>query len=112
MKLPVFALAFAIAAIGSIAATAAAPAAAKLPPLRDPVFLNIGFVCQWQARCMERQKAAMKRALGYVRKADPPRWKIHLCNRNASRARGRVDWIGFDHCIRNRDLRRSTASRR
>jgi hypothetical protein len=33
---------------------AMAPAApAKLPPLRDPVFLNIGFVCQWQDECIQ-----------------------------------------------------------
>ena len=93
-------------------------AAAKLPPLRDPVFLNIGFVCQWQERCIERQKRAMKRSLSYVKKYRPPTWKIHLCNRNASRRggrieRGRVDWIGYYNCIRNPALRRpSTVARR
>ena len=50
---------------------------------------------------MRSQQKAMKRALGYVKKADPPTWRIHLCNRNASRKRGRVDWVGFDNCIRN-----------
>jgi hypothetical protein len=38
------------------------------PPLGDPVTLNIGFVCQWQPRCMSQQKGAMKRSLKLVRK--------------------------------------------
>ena len=85
---------------------AMAPAApAKLPPLRDPVFLNIGFVCQWREGCMERQQKAMGRALKYVKKYDPPAWKVQLCNRNASRRSTRVDWIGFNNCIRNPALR-------
>lgn len=87
-----------------VAAASAAPAPGKLPPLRDPVFLNIGFVCKWQERCMRDQQRAMKRALGYVRKYRPAARKIQLCNRNASRW-GRVDWIGFENCIRNRRLR-------
>jgi hypothetical protein len=89
-----------------VAAGSAAPAQDKLPPLRDPVFLNIGFVCKWQERCMRDQQRAMKRALGYVRKYRPATWKIQLCNRNAAR-RGRVDWIGFENCIRNRRLARA-----
>ncbi len=89
-------------------AAAAAPAAA---PLYDPVSLNIGLACQWQQRCINKQKVAMKRALKYVRKYKPPTWRIHLCNRNASRNRGRVDWIGFDKCIRNTALRPSPAPR-
>ncbi len=87
-----------------VASGSAAPAQDKPPPLRDPVFLNIGFVCKWQERCMRDQQRAMKRALGYVRKYRPGTWKIQLCNRNAAR-RGRVDWIGFENCIRNRRLR-------
>ena len=57
---------------------------------------------------MERQQSAMKKALRYVRKHDPEQWKLQLCNRNASRnrGRGRVDWIGFYNCIRNDKLRR------
>ena len=62
-------------------------AAAKLPPLRDPVFLNIGFVCQWEESCIDKQKRAMKKALAYTRKYDPPDWKIHLCNRRAVQRR-------------------------
>jgi len=84
------------------------PAAAQSnapPPLYDPVFLNIGFVCRWEGQCIADQKHAMKRSLKFVRKEHPPTWRVHLCNRNASRKRQRVDWIGFDHCIRNEALR-------
>ena len=89
-----------------VLAGAAAPAQAqtKLPPLKDPVFLNIGFVCKWSTPCIERQQKAHRRALHYVKKYRPAAWKIQLCNRNASR-RGRVDWIGYYNCIRNRRLR-------
>jgi hypothetical protein len=92
----------------------AAAAAAKTPPMRNPVLLNIGFVCRWESRCVERQQRAMKRALAYVRSARPPAWKVQLCNRNASRSRGRgrVDWIGFNNCIRNPKLTRPAAGRR
>ena len=82
----------------------AAPAAARAP-IHNPVLLNIGIGCQWQKKCMERQQKAMNRALKFVRKKQPPSWRIHLCNRNASRNRARVDWIGFDNCIRNATLR-------
>jgi hypothetical protein len=74
-------------------------------PLYDPVALNIGLGCQWERRCMSDQQRAMKQALKYVRKDQPPAWRIHLCNRNASRNRFRVDWIGFNHCVRNAALR-------
>jgi hypothetical protein len=75
------------------------------PPLNDPVTLNIGFVCQWQPRCMSQQKKSMKRSLKTVRKEQPPTWRIEMCNRNASRNRYRVDWVGFENCIRNTTLR-------
>jgi hypothetical protein len=75
-------------------------------PLRDPAFLNIGFNCQWEARCMKLQQKAMTRALKYIGKVRPSNAAIHRCNRNAARGRSRVDWIGFDHCIRNRTLGR------
>jgi hypothetical protein len=75
------------------------------PPLRDPISLNIGFVCQWQQRCIAVQKSAMKRALKYVRKEQPPAWRIQTCNRNAARSRFRVDWVGFDNCVRNAAVR-------
>ena len=82
-----------------------APAAAV--PLQDPVTLNIGLNCQWQQRCIDQQRRAMKRALSYVRKAQPAAWRIEQCNRNAARRRNRVDWVGFDNCIRNTLLRAS-----
>ncbi len=54
---------------------------------------------------MAVQKSAMKRALKYVRKEQPPTWRIQACNRNAARSRFRVDWVGFDNCVRNAALR-------
>ena len=74
------------------------------PPLYDPVFLNIGFVCRWEARCMDRQDDAMRRSLKFVRTKNPPAWRVQLCNRNAGRKGQRVDWVGFEHCIRNEVL--------
>jgi hypothetical protein len=98
-----------LAVLGTIAATIAFPGAraAARPPIYNPVTLNIGLNCQWQQRCMERQEKAMRRALEFVRKARPASWRIHQCNRNASRSRYRVDWVGFDNCIRNASLRAS-----
>jgi hypothetical protein len=94
------------AAVIAVAGSAAAEARANAPPpLYDPVILNVGFVCRWDARCMDRQKDAMKSALKFVRKRNPPVWRIQLCNRNAGRRGQRVDWIGFEHCIRNEALR-------
>jgi hypothetical protein len=75
------------------------------PLIRDPVALNIGVNCQWNSRCMAQQRSAMKRALGYVSSQHPPQWRVQLCNRNAARGGYRVDWVGFDHCIRNSALR-------
>lgn len=94
----------------AVLAGAAQPAAAgarsnSTPPLYNPVLLNIGMVCRWQARCIDRQEDAMKRALKYVRKKDPPAWRIQLCNRNARRGSQRVDWVGFERCVRNKALR-------
>ena len=83
----------------------AARADARAPPLYDPVTLNIGLNCQWQERCIDNQKKAMKHALKYVKKYQPPQWRVHLCNKNASRRRFRMDWIGFNNCIRNAALR-------
>jgi hypothetical protein len=74
-------------------------------PIGDGVGLNIGVNCQWQERCMSKQRGAMRRALNYVARVRPPPWRIHLCNRNAGRGASRVDWIGFHHCIRNGLLR-------
>lgn len=106
MRFAPFVMAFALAMIP------AAPAGAKLPPLRDPVFLNIGFVCKWQTSCIEKQQRAMKRSLSYVKRWKPPTWKVEQCNRNAGRSRGsgRVDWIGFEHCIKNPKITRRYAN--
>ena len=95
--------------LGASAALAMLPPSAGMarrPMLYDPVALNIGVNCQWQTRCMERQRTAMKRALAYVADRKPSQWRMQLCNRNASRGGGRVDWVGFDHCIRNASLQR------
>ena len=106
MKLASIAMAVVVAALHS-------SAEAKVPPLRDPVFLNIGFVCQWRDECMDRQRGAMKRALGYVKKYDPPDWKVQLCNRRAVQRRtGRIDWISFNNCVRNPKIVRTQASAR
>src|SRR5687768_1410333 len=74
----------------------AAPAVAEARPLADPTSLNIGLSCQWQQRCMSQQKKAMKRALKFVKKERPPSWRIEMCNRNTSKSRSRVDWVGFN----------------
>jgi len=89
--------------LAAILVALSAPVAAV--PLRDTVSLNIGLNCQWQQRCIDQQRRAMKRALSYVRKARPAAWRIQQCNRNAARSRNRVDWVGFDNCIRNTSLR-------
>ena len=84
----------------------AAAASARSPaPLYDPVSLNIGLSCQWQHPCISEQTKAMKRALKYVKNKRPPSWQIQTCNRNASRRRFRVDWVGFNNCIRNAAIR-------
>ena len=89
------------AALLAALVTLCASSGARASPLADPVALNIGLSCQWQQRCMSQQKKAMKRALKYVKNEQPPTWRIELCNRNASRKSRRVDWIGFNNCVRN-----------
>ena len=54
---------------------------------------------------MKAQTKAMKRSLKYVNQSALPLWRVQMCNRNAGRDSQRVDWIGFDNCIRNSDLR-------
>ena len=84
----------------------AAAASARSPaPLYDPVSLNIGLSCEWQSQCITDQTKAMKRSLSYVRNRQPPPWRIQACNKNASRKHFRVDWVGFDNCIRNAAVR-------
>ena len=98
--------------VAILATTQGDARSSSAPPLYDPVILNIGFVCRWEARCMNRQDDARKDALKYVRKRNPPDWRIQLCNRNAGRKGQRVDWVGFHHCIRNEALRPEPTRRR
>ena len=87
-----------------VAASYAVPAPSR-PPIQDSVRLNIGMNCRWERRCIAAQQSAMHSALSYVRTRRPAAARIHLCNRNASRGRYRVDWVGFNNCIRNATLR-------
>jgi hypothetical protein len=90
----------------ALALSGAAGAEARpLAPLYDPVILNIGLACQWQQHCVAAQSRAMKRANAFVARTRPQPARIQQCNRNAARTGGRVDWIGFDNCIRNPRLR-------
>jgi len=91
----------AVAALVLIAGGFEARAAA---PIYDPVALNIGVNCQWQQRCISKQRRAMNDARSYMATATPAVWRIHLCNRNARRSAIRVDWVGFNNCIRNAAL--------
>ena len=82
------------------------------PILYDAIALNIGVNCQWQSHCMVQQRSAMKRALAFVTDARPAHWRVELCNRNAGRGGYRVDWVGFEHCIRNETLRPAERTKR
>ena len=107
LRLPLVGVGIVIAA----AAGLSAGAGAKVPPLRDPVFLNIGFVCQWQEGCMQKQQRAHKRSLSFIKKAKPPAWKVQFCNRRATfRRTGRIDWISYHNCISNPKLASSTST--
>ena len=75
--------------------------AGAFAPLNDRVTLNIGVNCRWEWDCMTRQRKAMNQAQRYVASKRIPLWRLHLCNRNARRTRERMDWIGFNSCIRN-----------
>lgn len=98
-------LALAALALSAVGWPSAAEARSKLPPLKNPALLNIGFVCRWNASCIKTQERAMARSLRYVKKYSLPAWKIQLCNRNSSRNGTRKDWVGFNNCIRNPNLR-------
>ena len=91
--------------LGALALGGGAVDAQPVAPLEDGVALNIGLNCQWQTRCMDKQQQAMKHALKYVQKYQPANWRVQLCNHNAARKRYRVDWVGFNNCIRNTTLR-------
>ena len=79
--------------------------AQRVPPIRNPVLLNIGFVCKWQNLCIKRQQAAMASGLKYLKTHSVPAWKVRQCNRNSSRGGTRKDWVGFNNCVRNPALR-------
>src|SRR6185312_14245085 len=98
-------------AVGLLALFANPACAEQRPLLYDAVALNIGINCSWEGRCMSSQRRAMKAALRYVERRHPPHWRVQLCNRNAGRGGARVDWVGFDHCIRNEALRPPSARR-
>lgn len=85
----------------SLALLLPVPSAARRVPLRDPVLIRIGILCQWERACVARQRSAMASALRYVERKSPPKARIRACNRNASRGADRVDWLGFYNCIRN-----------
>ena len=86
------------------ALASAAPPAARRAPINDPVLLRIGIVCRWERSCVKEQRSAMAAAIRYVDRKSPPPSRIHACNRNASRGFGKVDWIGFYNCIRNKRI--------
>lgn len=88
----------------SAAIALALAAVSPRAPLFDPVQLNIGVGCRWDRRCMDQQTRAMRKGLAYVSKARPPLWRIEQCNRNAARGTARVDWSGFNNCVRNAGL--------
>ena len=90
----------------------AAAHARAAPPLKNPAVLNIGFVCRWQPHCIRKQEIAMGVALRYVQTYRPASWRVQQCNRNASRGGTRVDWVGFNNCIRNPSLRSSPKRKR
>jgi hypothetical protein len=80
---------------------AAASPARALAPLYDPVALNIGINCRWEQRCQLKQRGAMNDSRKFMAAERPAVWRIQLCNKNARRATARIDWVGFNNCIRN-----------
>ncbi len=81
-------------------ATAGVADAARGPAVH-PVVRNINLLCGSQSACVQRQWRSMQNAFAFMRTKRPPVWKIEQCNRNAAKQRSRIDWIGFDNCIRN-----------
>jgi hypothetical protein len=82
-----------------------AASSASRAPLQDGFALNIGINCRWEQQCIRAQHFGMRAAVQYVERSDPPRWRIHQCKRNAWRYGNRLDWIGFNNCVRNAALR-------
>ena len=106
-KIMLAALMFGLA--GAVASEAGARAK---PPLKNPVLLNIGFICRWQTRCIRTQEKAMVRSLKHMKSYPPAAWKVQMCNRNAARNGTRKDWVGFENCLRNLALRQPAKARR
>ncbi len=98
-------------AIAAFALLASPVEGHALAPLYDPVVLNVGINCQWQRTCERRQLNAMNDSRRFIARAHPPLWRIHLCNRNAARSATRIDWVGFNSCIRNPGLRATRTHR-
>jgi hypothetical protein len=98
-------------ALLGLALLASSGGARALAPIHDPVALNVGINCQWHRSCERRQFRALGDARQYIARAHPPLWRIHLCNRNAARSASRIDWVGFDNCIRNTRLKRPPRAR-
>ena len=93
-------------AVAALAFLASQVEGHSVAPLHDPIVLNVGVNCQWQQSCQRRQFSAMAEARRYIEQRRPPFWRIHLCNRNAARGAARIDWVGFNDCIRNTHLMR------
>ena len=91
---------------------AAAGAEAQRAPPIHPVVRNINLLCKSQSGCVQRQWRSMQAAFAFMRAKRPPVWKIEQCNRNAAKQRSRIDWIGFNNCIRNPKVKAPTASGR
>lgn len=89
----------------SVVSSSAEAGVIRRGQLADPASLNIGLICQWDEDCIYEHKTAMRKALKFVAKYKPPQWRVEQCNRNASRGKSRVDWVGFNQCIRNEVLR-------
>ena len=96
----------------ALALVAAASEGRAMAPLYDPVALNIGINCQWQPQCQSKQHKAMSDAAKFIAAKHPPLSQIHLCNRNARRGTARVDWVGFNSCIRNSIIKDAVKGRR
>ena len=98
-----------IAMLGWSAAGAAVPTRVGVI---HPVVRNINLLCKSQSSCTQRQWRAMQNAFAFMREKRPPVWKIEQCNRNAAKQRSRIDWIGFNNCIRNPKIKAPIASGR
>ena len=92
------------AALAAFALISVAPEVRAMAPIYDPMTLNIGINCQWQPHCQRQQTKAMSDARKFIATYDVPLWRIHVCNKNARRGPARLDWVGFNSCIRNPQL--------